>query len=598
MAVVTQMTARRPSLSSLLTRVRDRSPGLAAALLGGAVAAGLGLGSSAVLVMLLWISSPYPDLGPGGALHVAAGMWLLAHGMELVRTDTLSGTPAPIGLTPLLLLALPAWLLHRAARDAVDRDDGAPLIPGRTAWTGVVLGYLAVGAAVTLYAAGGRLRPVWEAAGLAGLPAVAVAAAGAGVWTAYGRPREPLDSALLLLPPSLRRLLLGPLARERLAAAGRAAFAGTATLVGGGGLLVAVSLVWHGTATSRSFLMLTEGWSGRFAVLLLCLALVPNAAVWGAAYALGPGFVLAAGHVVGPIASHPAPLLPPFPLLAAVPRPGVGTLPNWAAVAVPVVAGVTVGWFVAGAATGAPSTAKASASASVAPGAPGAASPGSGAGPEDTGGSAAAWERGRTASVAALAAAGCAVLTAVLAALAGGPLGVAALARFGPVWWQVGGAALGWILIWAVPVAVGVRAWRCRGLGARAERSEHREAAEPVEGAGAREPGCSGRRGRWWPRTPWRRAGRTSRAADAAVSVPRDGEDAGTAGLASGLYDHEDAHEPYDFLPVEPPDAAGGMPYAWADEAGREARRAAWHEAPHKAPYDAPHDAGTPPDSD
>lgn len=163
-----QMTHRRPSLSSLLTRMRDRSPGLAASLLAGAVAAGLGLGSFAVLVMVLWVSSPYPDSGPGGALHMAAALWLLAHGIELVRTDTLSGVPAPVGVTPLLLLALPVWLLHRAARDAVlgadagDRGDdheGPPLIAARTAWTGVALGYLAVGTAAALYASGGELSP-------------------------------------------------------------------------------------------------------------------------------------------------------------------------------------------------------------------------------------------------------------------------------------------------------------------------------------------------------------------------------------------------------------------------------------------------------
>ena len=67
--------------------------------------------------MALWISSPYPDSGPDGALHVAAGLWLLAHGVELVRSDTLSGHPAPVGIVPLLLVALPAWLAHRAARD-------------------------------------------------------------------------------------------------------------------------------------------------------------------------------------------------------------------------------------------------------------------------------------------------------------------------------------------------------------------------------------------------------------------------------------------------------------------------------------------------
>uniref|UniRef100_UPI000A6E3DE0 cell division protein PerM n=1 Tax=Streptomyces sp. NRRL B-24085 TaxID=1709476 RepID=UPI000A6E3DE0 len=336
------MTARRTSLSPLLTRLRDRTPGLTAALLGGAVAAGLGLGSFAVLVIVLWISSPYPDSGPGGALHVAAALWLLAHGAELVRTDTLSGVPAPVGVTPLLLLVLPVWLVHRAARDLASGDEEPPQASGRTAWTGVVLGYLAVGAAAALYASGGPLRPSWTWACVC-LPAVVMGAAGAGVWTAYGRPSDALDGALVLLPGGVRRAVLGAEARARLAAAARAAAAGVSVLVGGGAVVLSVSLVAHGAATRSSFLQLTEGWSGRFAVLLLCLALVPNAAVWAVGYAAGPGFVLGAGHAVGPLSSDPAPLLPPFPLLAAVPEAGAGGPEHWAAGVVPVVAGAVLG---------------------------------------------------------------------------------------------------------------------------------------------------------------------------------------------------------------------------------------------------------------
>ncbi len=210
-----EMTARRTSLSPLFTRLRDRTPGLAASLLGGAVAAGVGLGSFAVLVTVLWISSPYPDSGPGGALHVAAALWLLAHGAELVRTDTLSGVPAPVGVTPLLLLALPLWLVHRAARDVASGDEAPPPASGRTAWAGVVLGYLAVGAAAALYASGGVLRPSW--AWVCGcLPVVATVAAGArGCGTAYGRPGDALDGVLVLLPAGLRRLVLGADARAR-----------------------------------------------------------------------------------------------------------------------------------------------------------------------------------------------------------------------------------------------------------------------------------------------------------------------------------------------------------------------------------------------
>ncbi|MEU1911923.1 cell division protein PerM [Streptomyces massasporeus] len=479
MAGVTEMTARRRSPSPLLTRMRDHSSGLVGGLTGGALAAGLGLASFAMLVMLLWILSPYPDSGPGGAMHVAAALWLLAHGAELVRTDTLSGVPAPLGLPPLLLLALPVWLLHRAARDATDGggegedddcesdDEGGlavaasrPLAAPRTAWTGVVLGYLAVAAPAALYAAGGVLRPSWVWTAVS-VPLVAVVAAGAGVWSAYGRPGRPLRRLLGVLPAGVRPLVLGPDGRPGIAA--QASAAGVAVLLGGGALLVVGSLAWHGAATQASLLRLTEGWSGRFAVLLLCVALLPNAAVWGAAYALGPGFALGASHAVGPLASAPAPFLPPFPLLAAVPEAGQGTPVHWAAGAVPVVAAVVVGWTVA---TGAVSAER------------------GGTGPGST--RAADWSTGRTVRAAALASMLCAAVLAVLAGLSGGPLGAGVLSRFGPVWWQAAAATLAWLGLLAIPTAVGVRAWRCRSL--RTEEAKIGKQREDTAG-GAAGPG-------------------------------------------------------------------------------------------------------------
>ncbi|MEU6093928.1 DUF6350 family protein [Streptomyces sp. NPDC047079] len=455
MAGVTRWTDRRTPLSPLPARSRDRWPGLGGSLLCGAVAAVLGLGSLALLVIVLWISSPFPDSGPGGALHLAASLWLLAHGVVLMRTETLSGMPAPVGVTPLLLAVGPVWLLYRAGRDAVDGEgvedrgvedgEGAeggesdvPLVAAGTAWSGVALGYLGVGAAAALYASGGTLRPSWTWTVVC-LSLVTVVTSGVGVWTAHGRPGA--HRALERLPSAVRRLV----AAEPVGSGGRmgppvlrAALAGTATLVGGGALLVGTAMVWHGGAARASFLQLTEGWSGRSAVLLLAVALAPNAAVWGAAYGLGPGFLLGAGHVVGPLSTaRPPALLPPFPLLAAVPTTGAGPL-WWAVGSVPAAAGVTVGWFVAGAACRAREPGR---------------------------GRDGVWSAGRTA--AALVGAGlvCAALLGGLAEAAGGPLGVAVLAHFGPVGWQVGGAAAGWTVGMGLPVALGVRAWRLCGTG-------------------------------------------------------------------------------------------------------------------------------------
>ncbi|WP_244181739.1 DUF6350 family protein [Streptomyces curacoi] len=527
------MTARRTPPSVLLRRMRHRTPGLAPSLLRGAVAAGLGLGVLTVLVMVLWISSPYPDSGPGGALHVAAVLWLLAHGVELVRSDTLSGVPAPVGVTPLLLFVLPVWLVHRAARDAAaDGGDGTPLVPGRTAWAGVVLGYVGVGVVAAVYAARGDLRPAWGWVAVC-VPLVAMGAAGVGVWTACGRPPEVVERVLVALPRWVRRLVPGVRARARFGAAARAAGAGGAVLVGGGALLVGGSLVWHGGAARESFVQLTEGWSGRFAVLLLCMALVPNAAVWAAAYALGPGFVLGAGHVVGPLSAAPAPLLPPFPLLEAVPDAGVVQPLHWGVGVVPLAAGAVMGWLVAGAAVcgwGAEERLEGGPASGVirAQGGRAAEAVRSRTGPATEvgrarGGPAAAgevWSYGRTAAVAVLAAVLCAAGVAGLAALSGGPLGVGVLARFGPVWWQAGVATLGWVTVVGVPVAVLGRGWRCRKGAAGGTE----DVAESVGRLGARLPVVGGR---------------LSRGADAG-----EGEGVPTTDSKAGhsVYDHEVAY--------------------------------------------------------
>ncbi|WP_433452022.1 cell division protein PerM [Streptomyces sp. CA-142005] len=553
MACVIQMTARPPSLSPLLTRMRNREPGLAAGLLGGAVAAGLGFGTFAVLVMVLWVSSPYPDSGPGGALHVAGALWLLAHGVELVRTDTLSGAPMPVGMTPLLLLVLPVWLVYRAARVAVDAPadaDGPPPVPAQTVWTGVVLGYLGVGGAVALYCAGAELRPdlFWMTVCL---PLVAAGSAAAGVWSAYGCPREPVLSALAVLPVSLRRLLFGADERARLGTAVRATGAATAVFFGGGALLVGVSLVWHGGAARASFVQLTEGWTGRFAVLLLGVALIPNAAFWAASYALGPGFLLGVGHLVQPFASHPAPLLPPFPLLAAVPDAGAGTPANWTAGLVPMAAGVTAGWFVARGAVRRPE--------------PGAPAP-------------AHWSAGRTAGVVLVTAMLCAAALALLAGLAGGPLGVAALARFGPVWWQTGGAAGAWTALFGMPVALVVRAWRLW-------RRRTRDGEIPMQGTGVGTGTGSAGSGKQQDKISVKagKAGREEGAAKVEGRLAGRAKESGKGGTPPPrpASPEPDEEEMYGILPADDP-----FPGEWHDDLARASRWAALREA--AAPRDLP----------
>ncbi|MFD7322316.1 DUF6350 family protein [Streptomyces sp. NPDC059875] len=412
-----------------------RSAALATAFVRGGVAAGLGLGALAVLVMAAWIGSPYPDSGPGGALHTAAGLWLLAHGVDLVRTETLFGVAAPLGIAPMLLMVLPGWLAHRAARDTLEPDEGRPRPSAGGAVAAVSGGYLLVAAGVVLYSASGPL-PADLLKAAFWLPATVAAAAGLGVWTANGRPLpEPEQAAVAL----------------------RSAGTALVALFGGGAALFGASLVWHAGAAQESFAGLTGEWSGRVSVLLLAVVLVPNAAVWGASYGLGPGFALGAGASATPLGLTGTAAVPPFPLLAALPAEGPGTWPHWSAGAIPLVAVVVLGGTV--------------------------------------GRSARTWTGRETALTALVAAWACGAVVAVLAAAAGGPLGSGRLAEFGPVWWQAGAAAVLWSAVVGVPVALGVRAWARRGLkparGTKPERAALAPEAVPLASAASasvREP--------------------------------------------------------------------------------------------------------------
>jgi hypothetical protein len=78
--------------------------------------------------------------------------------------------------------------------------------------------------------------------------------------------------------------------------------------------------------------------AGGLLYALVVVAVVPNAALLGAAYLVGPGFMLGTGTVVSPTAVALGPL-PAFPLLVAVPEEGLWEGWVWGLAAVPVLVG-------------------------------------------------------------------------------------------------------------------------------------------------------------------------------------------------------------------------------------------------------------------
>ncbi|WP_326598662.1 cell division protein PerM [Streptomyces sp. NBC_01803] len=390
-------------------------------LLEGLLAAGLGLGALAALVLLLWTLSPYPDSGADGALRVATDLWLLAHGTELLRSDTLGGTPAPVGLTPLLLCALPGWLLLRAVR-AVDWGTEPAGATRAALW--ITGGYLLAGAAAVLHTLPAPIdaRPLSAAVHL---PLFALTVTLAGAWAAWG---PPAPWPFRRLPPGV----LAALDRRRLLAAGRIAAAGTAAYCAAGALLVAGALVLRASAAQDGLGQLSGEWSGRLAVLLLALALAPNAAVWGAAYGLGPGFTVGGGTAVAPLGVSGAPDLPPFPLFAVLPAQTPQGPALWTAALVPAAGVAATAWFAARAAV------------------------------PVRGERVTASGRQGTALTVLLAACGTGVALGLLATLAGGPLGSGALAEFGPDGLLVAPAAAGWTAVLGTPLALALRSRRLR----------------------------------------------------------------------------------------------------------------------------------------
>ena len=383
-------------------------------LLDGALAAVLGLGAVAAVVLTLWTLSPYPDTEVQGALRVAADLWLLGHGTELIRPA--ADGQAPLGLTPLLLAALSGWLLYRSARGSLEPDPlagepGAAPAEGPRAACCLSLGYLLVGAGAVACTLPGELRAdPWSAAWH--LPLFALTCTLAAAFATCGLPPAPAWAHRLPGPATLR-------------AAARAAAAGTGAYCAAGAVLAAVALACHAPAAGDSFARLGGGRSGWSAwcdlggLALLGLALLPNAAVWAVAYALGPGLALGVHGFAGPLEARGEPVLPDFPLLAALPQGTPGGVPTWVALALV---------------------------------------PAAGAG-------ATAWRAGREAPAGHLPALGTALLAAcgtaaslgALAALSAGPLGVAELARFGPTGWLTALAVAAWTAVLAPPLTLALR---------------------------------------------------------------------------------------------------------------------------------------------
>lgn len=370
----------------------SRVPWLAAVLAAGwSLVAGLAL--SVLPGVAVWIGEG--ALAPvGDPLRFGARVWLVAHrvGLDIGGADLAF---APLGLTAAAVL-----LLYRSARWAA-----------HSAGVSTERGLLAVvGPAVLTYVLGAGLL-----AALSATPDVSAAPLGAvlwaGVWSGCAVTAGVAHESGLLatwfarVPPLVRVSLTG----------GGVALAG---LLAVGALLTVVSLITRYGRVGELARALDAGALGSAVLVLGCAVIVPNAVIWAAAFALGPGFAMGAGTSVAPDGVTLG-LVPAVPLFGALPASVPGPL-TWLVLLGPLLAGVAAGLMVHRRLAG------------LAP-------PDE---PADSGAVGVPLPLWHAVGVAGGAGAVAGVGMAVLALLSGGSAGAARLTELGPVPWEVTAAAL------------------------------------------------------------------------------------------------------------------------------------------------------------
>ncbi|MGN9906266.1 cell division protein PerM [Phytohabitans sp. LJ34] len=261
---------------------------------------------------------------PPGAARLGLAGWLLGHGVPL---DTPTG---PIGLAPLALAALAAWRVSRAgvhvSRAIGARHRGTPVQALSVAGAvGLAYGVIGLLAAVILNTGNVSASPL--RAGLT-LAAFGAAAALVGALRTTG--------ALRLVARRMPGVL-----RDGLRTGVVAAFLVFGAGAGAAGLAVALG----GGDASEMLGAYRTGVTGQAGITLVCVAYAPNAAVWSAAYLLGPGFAVGTDTVVRTTEVSIG-ALPAVPLLAGLPEGPLGGA-GAALLAVPVVAGMAAGWLLA-----------------------------------------------------------------------------------------------------------------------------------------------------------------------------------------------------------------------------------------------------------
>ncbi len=315
--------------------VRRAWAGIGQAIESAAVA-GVGLAVCALVMLTVWGIDQGFAGDPLLQWRLAADAWLLGHGVDigvsLSRDAVIAVGLEEAGRSFVLSLGawgiglITCWLHWRAGR----RLATLPLLDAAIAVALGTAATAAVGLLVGTSAQHATAAP--DLAQSAILPAlVALVGMAAGVLSARGHDWLVGLAHVLTLEEHWLRPIRAAL---------RAGFGAFVGALGIGALVVALGLLTRFTDALLLLESLGVTPVGVVVMTLLQLALAPVAVVWGAAWAIGPGFVIGAGSSVSPLGTDLGPV-PALPLLAAIDpeaRPWMAVV-----VALPVLAAVLVG---------------------------------------------------------------------------------------------------------------------------------------------------------------------------------------------------------------------------------------------------------------
>lgn len=308
-------SARSRSDADLRRDLATTRPLVPTASLGGAVAAGGPLLVCLAAAVVGWFLTDAGGAGtPSGALRVGGHAWLLAHG-STVAVEGVRISAMPLGLT--LVCAWAVWRVGHRVGESISGHgpDADRIADGERDWTVPIaaglftVGYVVVAVVVCAVAATASSSPsparvvLWSIllGGGVGGPAIAFGAGRAAIWLAQ------VPVAVADVASVARRILV--------AWSVVSAFA-----------LVVAFLADFSTAANVVSQLHADG-GAVVLMLVLSVAVLPNATLFSSAYLLGPGFTVGTGTVVSTSTVVLGPL-PMFPLLAALPDQGRG--PGWA----------------------------------------------------------------------------------------------------------------------------------------------------------------------------------------------------------------------------------------------------------------------------